>query len=450
MAIVNEIPLCDAVENNRFSAEFFDPRYVFQPRTNVSWIPIGRALRKSQYGLSIPMNTNGIGFPIFRMHEIGGCFAGHPEKSVDVPTSLFEDYALQEDDVLFNRTNSFELVGRTAIVKDRPGCTFASYLIRLVPNPATLLPEYLTIYLNTPFGIGQVKRRAMRSINQANVSASEIQKVLIPLPSMDFQRSVAQQVNAAFSARRDSLKIAETAQLRLVNELGLNELSAAHSMGYITTLRALHVSRRIDAHHFNPFVNQLLDSISSFHLVDVRDIRMYNRRGIQPVYVSEGEVAVITSQHLGRWHINYRALEHTSSDHYLAAPEAHVQHNDLLTYSTGAYIGRTNVYVKEHRALASNHVNILRLRSDIDASYMALVLQSVVGQAQTSKYLRGSAQAELYPTDIDRFVVPLLEPETQSQIGGELRRSLQRLDDSERLIEQAIANVAEFIAQSIE
>ena len=449
MAVMNEIALRDAVDSNRFSAEFFDPRYVFHPAPDVHWVPIGRALRKCQYGLSIPMNTVGLGFPIFRMNEIGGCFAGYPKKNADIPMHLFADYALQENDVLFNRTNSFELVGRTAIVKDRSDCTFASYLIRLVPHPATLLPEYLTVYLNTPFGMGQVKRRAMRSINQANVSGSEIQKVLIPLPPMEFQLSVAELMNGAFAARCESLKIAENAQHRLVTQLGLNQFPATDSIGYSTTLRELFASRRIDAQHFNPSAKKLIDNISSFDLVEIREIRTYNRRGIQPVYVPGGDVSVITSQHLGPWHINYRALQRTSCEHYFAAPEARLKRNDILTYSTGAYIGRTNVYLCDDHALASNHVNILRVSPEVNAGYLALVLQSIVGQVQTQKHLRGSAQAELYPTDIDRFVVPLLDPEMQAQIGGELRSSLQKLDDSERLTERAIAQVAEFIQQSI-
>ena len=67
--------------------------------------------------------------------------------------------------------------------------------------------------------------------------------------------------------------------------------------------------------------------------------------------------------------------------------------------------------------MASNHVNILRLRPGIDSAYMALVFQSVVGQFQTQKHARGSAQAELYPADIDRFVVPLLNDDKQKVIG---------------------------------
>lgn len=79
---------------------------------------------------------------------------------------------------------------------------------------------------------------------------------------------------------------------------------------------------------------------------------------------------------------------------------------------------------------------------------MALVFQSVVGQFQTQKHARGSAQAELYPADIDRFVVPLLEPIKQTAIGNLLRSSLYKQQESKRLLEQAKYHVEQLIEEA--
>lgn len=169
----------------------------------------------------------------------------------------------------------------------------------------------------------------------------------------------------------------------------------------------------------------------------------------QPVYVKDGDVAVVNSQHLGVKHIDYDGLEKTSAASFRAFPEAHIQQNDLLIYSTGAYVGRTNVYLQDTPALASNHVNILRLVSGVDSGYMALVFQSVVGQFQTQKHARGSAQAELYPADIERFVVPILDSDVQLKIGSLVRESLAKERESKRLIEEAQTRVEKLIEQAI-
>jgi restriction endonuclease S subunit len=140
---------------------------------------------------------------------------------------------------------------------------------------------------------------------------------------------------------------------------------------------------------------------------------------------------------LFQWGGEICGLEKTSRSAFAAAPEAHIQHGDLLIYTTGAYIGRINAYLSDAPAMASNHVNILRLTADIDPAYMALVFQSVIGQLQTQQHARGSAQAELYPSDLDRFVVPLLDPEKQEEIGDLVRASLRKQQESRRLLEQA-------------
>ena len=126
-----------------------------------------------------------------------------------------------------------------------------------------------------------------------------------------------------------------------------------------------------------------------------------------------------------------------------------IKPEDLLIYTTGAYIGRTNAYLESTPAFASNHVNILRLDSNIDHAYMALVFQSIVGQFQTQKHARGSAQAELYPADIDKFIVPILPHERQKIIGNLVRESLEKQRLSKQLLNQAKARVEQLIEEAV-
>ena len=308
MAVVNNVQLSEAVSNNRFSAEFFDPRYVFTPAIGVEWLPIGQVLKKCEYGLSISMNTEGRGFPMFRMNEIDGCFALRPEKYADIPYSLFDAYALKENDVLFNRTNSFEFVGRTGLVKDQTDCTFASYLIRLVPDNARLLPEFLTIYLNTRFGIGQIKRRAMRSINQANVSGSEVRKILIMLPELQIQQKIADLVNVAYSKQSESISNYNEAQQLLEAELGLDKLTFQKPVGYTVWFSDLETSRRADAEFFHVGYDPFISLVKSYPL------------GWSPL-------GNLTS----RVHPNFEAQKHSGDLEYIEIGDVSI---DFGTYTT--------------------------------------------------------------------------------------------------------------------
>jgi restriction endonuclease S subunit len=107
----------------------------------------------------------------------------------DLAPGEFSSLRLEPGDVLFNRTNSFELVGRSGLF-DLPGdYIFASYLVRLRPT-SELLPEYLNLFINSSLGQARIRVHVSRGVSQANISASKLCKVAIVVPSLDDQRAI--------------------------------------------------------------------------------------------------------------------------------------------------------------------------------------------------------------------------------------------------------------------
>lgn len=425
MAASNQVRVSEAVMNNRFSAEFFDPRYVFRPQSGYDWRPIGRLLTKCEYGLSIAMNSTGRGFPIYRMNEIEDCFLKRPAKCANIPKSLFEAYRLRENDVLFNRTNSFEFVGRTGLVKDQTDCTFASYLIRLVPDESVLLPEFLAIYLNTPFGIGQVKRRAMRSINQANVSGSEIKKVLIPVFDISVQNEIAVSVNAAFQRLESSRAYYLSAEKMIRTELGLDLLKIHKPIGYTTRLSQVESSRRLDSEHFYPAFHDLIHRLpKQVSLVKLGTYLSFCQRGKQPYYAKSG-LRVVNSKHVQPNRVVFKGNRYALPN---SGTDLQIRTGDLLINGTGrGTLGRAAAYLESDRALPDNHVTILRT-SKLDPVYLAFFLNSVMGQLQVEMHQRGtSGQLELYPMDIRKMLV--------WDAPDEIQREIRRLHDDGRAAE---------------
>lgn len=339
-------------------------------------------------------------------------------------------------------------IGGVCIVTDDFGETAVCRDVIAVETDEGLLdPYYLAIFFNTRFGRLQLERNKSQQV-QAHLTFPAVERMEVAYPGQDEQDSIRIMVIAAYEAASTSGRSYDEAQRLLESELGLDKLIFHRPAGYTAQFSELEISHRADAQHYQPRFSQLIDHISTFPSARVRDIRVYNRRGLQPVYVQNGSVDVVNSQHLGPKHIDYEGLEKTSGAAFAAAPEAHIRNDDVLIYTTGAYVGRTNVYLSNAPAMASNHVNILRLRPGIDAAYMALVFQSVVGQFQTLKHARGSAQAELYPTDIDRFLVPLLDTDKQERIGNLVRESLVSRQESRRLLEQAKTRVEQLIEEA--
>jgi hypothetical protein len=344
---------------------------------------------------------------------------------------------------------TLEVIGRTAFITDLPEeANITQAMVFLRCNTPEISAGYLFAYLNTIFAQDQVKRFA-RPTGQYNLNLHEVGQIRIALPPKSNQLEIDDLIISAAHLQEISEKCYLKANLLIESELGLDKLSFQKPVGYTARFSELEQSHRSDAHHYQPRFAQLLNHLAGFSPNRIHDIRTYNRRGLQPVYVGNGPIDVVNSQHLGLQHIDYDGLQKTSEAAFASAVEGHIQKNDLLIYTTGAYIGRTNVYLNNAPALASNHVNILRLNSGIDAAYMALVFQSIVGQFQTQKHARGSAQAELYPADIDRFIVPLLNSLKQTAIGDLVRKSLEKQQESKRLLHQAKTRVEQLIEEAV-
>jgi type I restriction enzyme S subunit len=154
---------------------------------------------KTQYGLSKSMNEEGKGFKIFRMGEVqdGRLIDTGLMKFVDIDRTEFEKYKLRVGDVLFNRTNSFELVGKTGIFNLSGDYCFASYLVRVLLNQKVMLLDFLNYFMNSEMFQMSVKQKASKSINQANINATILSNEMVWFPeSLDIQRSIVSKLDA--------------------------------------------------------------------------------------------------------------------------------------------------------------------------------------------------------------------------------------------------------------
>lgn len=151
-----------------------------------------------QYGLSKPMNESGIGFKIFRMNEIANArmVDGGSMKTIDITPKEFAQYKLNPGDVLFNRTNSIEHVGKTGLYDLQGEHTFASYLVRIVPNQAEALPLFLALMMNSREFQTEAKASAAKAINQANINATKMRNMSIPVPPLKTQQQFVKTVEA--------------------------------------------------------------------------------------------------------------------------------------------------------------------------------------------------------------------------------------------------------------
>ena len=183
---------------------------------------LGELVEEVRYGTSLPATLNGK-YGYLRMNNIteDGQLNIQNLKHIDVPEKDLEKYVVRNGDVLFNRTNSIELVGKTCIYELDFDMVIAGYIIRIRTKKDILNPRYLSEFLNFPSTKEFLRNVAKGAVNQANINAKELQNISIPLPPLSLQNEFANfvaQVDKSQLAIQKSLEELETLKKSLMQE----------------------------------------------------------------------------------------------------------------------------------------------------------------------------------------------------------------------------------------
>lgn len=217
-----------------------------------------------------------------------------------------------------------------------------------------------------------------------------------------------------------------------------------HDLSFIGDCKTVVNATRIDADFYQPKYNRLLKLVKSKNSCLISDIETFSQRGIQPEYYASGDVEVITSKRLGNEFVDLFKSEKTLFSEWEKHKRAQIRYLDVLIYTTGAYVGRTNCWLADIKAFASNHVNILRVK-DVDPIYLSVYLNSILGQMQVRKFVSGSAQVELYPSDIRNFILWVPDRAFQNKIAEKINESYKLRMQALELLRKAVQEVTNLI-----
>ena len=101
-------------------------------------------------------------------------------------------YLLQDGDLLFNRTNSAELVGKTAIFKGNRHVIYAGYLILL--RPIKTNSEYLNYIFSSPYVRSYCKEVKTIGVQQCNINAEKVSQLLVPIAPFEEQMRIVDKI----------------------------------------------------------------------------------------------------------------------------------------------------------------------------------------------------------------------------------------------------------------
>jgi type I restriction enzyme S subunit len=170
-----------------------------------TWATIDQLAVGVQYGTSQKTTEDpSRAVPVLRMgNVVDGKLDFSTLKYLPEDHYEFPGLLLDEGDILFNRTNSAELVGKTAVARGLPPkCSFASYLIR-VRVVQGVVPEWVAYFINSPFGRGWIRNNVSQQVGQANVNGAKLRGLTLPLPPIGTQRRLVAEVQRLAQAAAD-------------------------------------------------------------------------------------------------------------------------------------------------------------------------------------------------------------------------------------------------------
>ena len=199
---------------SRFIEMFGD--YSFNP---MGWplCHIGDVVTNVRYGTSLPASEDGE-YPYLRMNNI--TYEGELDlselKRINVPLKDIDKCSVRKGDVLFNRTNSWDKVGKTCVYNQDEMMILAGFIIRVrVTN--CILPEFLSAFLNTSSSKETLKRICKRAIGQANINAEEMKNIGIYLPPISLQTEYVSFKQQVDKSKYGMLKRIKSAMIELVH-----------------------------------------------------------------------------------------------------------------------------------------------------------------------------------------------------------------------------------------
>ena len=208
----------NAEQNLKYAKKLFE-NYLQEVLSDKKWkkTTLNEICDKVEYGSSSKSKPEGK-LPVLRMGNIqNGRFTwGNLVYSDNDKDN--SQYLLKYNDVLFNRTNSPELVGKTAIYKGEMPAIFAGYLIRIHRKEKLLNADYLNYYLNSEMAMDYGKTVVISSVNQANINGTKLKTYPIPIPSLEEQQNIVKKLYT-LSAETKKLKVIYQKKIDNLEEL---------------------------------------------------------------------------------------------------------------------------------------------------------------------------------------------------------------------------------------
>ena len=453
------------VRPSRLAAEFYRQEYTDLEdqldRSGHRLVVLGKLGRlfTGPFGSKLPASLYDTpdGVPLLRVQNIGNIFLNETDIA-RIPLEVHEDIhrsKLEPGDLALAKA------GRLGALSKIPAhireCNITQHIVGVKVRADKVRGSYLAAFFLSRFGSFQLKRQGIGTLIKY-LGIEETRAAKVAVPDRRIQGYIGAKVELAERCQSHSAKLRSRAMELLVQSWawgnqGPAELQDKAASQTAHTVQPRIFEDRLDPEFYRPSflaVDRWLDGQLCWRLSELVEAPV---KGVQPSYDPDGSVPALTVTHVDPFVLDRNGASGLVTDAWLSRnARARIEAGELLYTVTGPPLGETVVVEKFHLPAAVNsHVSRVALRPHFKFPHLvAGMLNSPLGQLQTTRYSKGIRQKELYSVDFVRFRFPKLSSQTCTRLERDLAASCRLVEKARVLMEQAKADVETLIEGTLD
>jgi len=430
----------------RLDAEYYQPEYlkIRENIKNIGFFNFGDIITAFGSGKNLPQTDNASFIKFVRTQNVRPIIIDDNGMSF---TQQKNYPKLNYGDLLFVRVG--EGVGNSSVVtKNFQDTTFSDNVIRI--RIKNVNPFYVSVLLNSKIGsllMEQIKKGSARSL----ISRENLNSLRIPKIIQEQQIYFEDIVNQSEKLIIESEKIYSQAENLLLEELGIKDFEIDDDLSYIVNLSEIKSAHRADAEYFQPKYEKIIFLIRANGGTMLGDLATM-KKGIEPgseVYQDEGKLFIRVSS-LSKNGLEDKDQKYLSDELYQKLKKNYEPKVGEILLTKDATPGIAYVVKEPIEGIVSGGILRLKLKNEkVENEYLALCLNSVIGQMQAKRDGGGSIITHWRPEQIKNILIPILPKSTQQKIADLVQKSHEARKKAKELLEEAKQKVENAIENEI-
>jgi len=422
---VSEVALSKVLAAERCDAEFFHP-HLIALEAKLGSMPHS-ALGESCQFVAGPFGSEFIvenyeeesGYRYIRGKDVKNVFLEDSD-NVYIPKRDYDRllaHALKANDVLVSVVGT---LGNSCIILEENVPSIFSCKSTVIRHPKQN-PWFLVAYLNSSIGQRLLLRNARGTV-QLGLNLSDLRQLKVPDFGLHFQSRVESAVRNAHLALVESRRSFSNAELILLSKVGLTNWVQPEHLTYQRGIKEVIAAGRLDAEHFNPKYDALLQAMKDFglNLVKLSEIILPVKNGFDVRDFYDEGTPYIRVGDIKKCRINLDSAARVLLRPDDIKKDIKLREGDVLFTRKGSFGNAAPVRSGEEHVIISSEIMLIRRNPEWEAKllpeYLAMFFNSLAGNYQAEQWAHGVAFYSISQNDLNSFNIPLISMEQQCQI----------------------------------